>query len=240
VIERGRIVLVGLGGIGSFLVRLLLRFVAPLRGVEVRVVLADGDSFEERNRERMEVPELGNKAVVLCRSLSRQFARPGLYIRPVDRYVTAENAAEIIVERDVVFACVDRHASRKVLSDRSAELRDVVLISGGNDGLDDPSGGTYGNVQVFRRVEGRELNPPLTRYHPEIQEPADEVPAPSCVDLAAAGAGQIVIANHVAAGVMAMAFYRLLRAGPESPLYDEACFDIVEARVAPQEFGRRS
>jgi hypothetical protein len=35
---------------------------------------------------------------------------------------------------------------------------------------------------------------------------------------------------------MAMAFYRLLRTGPEVPLYDEVCFDIIEARVAPQTF----
>ncbi|MFQ5654500.1 MAG: ThiF family adenylyltransferase [Planctomycetota bacterium] len=232
-IRERRIVIVGIGGIGSFLAPLLVLFLSSLRGVRVHVSLVDGDTYEERNRERMDVPELGNKAEVLSSRLSARHGRPRLYIRPVDRYVTEENVAEVIQEHDIVFSCVDNHATRKILSERCAQLDDVILISGGNDGVEEGSSGTYGNVQIFQRRGGEELNPPLTRFHPEIENPADEVPGLSCEDLASTTVPQIVFTNFFAAAVMGAAFHRILGASTAREIYDEACFDIAEGRMLP-------
>ena len=230
-IRDGRLVIAGLGGIGSFLAPPLAMFVSAQKKLRARMILVDGDVYEDRNRERMEVTELGNKAVVLAGRLSRIFGRPRFYIRPVDQYINEDNVEELIVEKDIVFSCVDNHATRKLLSERCERLDDVVLISGGNDGVEDGSRGTYGNVQIFRRAGGKELNPPLTRFHPEIASPTDEPPSQGCADLAAGTAPQILWTNFFAAAVMGSAFYRLLRPDPEQVMYDEACFDILEAQL---------
>ena len=235
-IEAGRIVFVGLGGIGTAVCRPVTRFVASRRGLRARIVLVDGDSYEERNRERMEVPELGNKAEVFCGLLSSAFGRAGLHIRPVDRFVRPDNVDELIVERDIVLAAVDNHASRKLLSERCEKLRNVVLISGGNDGIEEGKEGTYGNVQVFRRRDGRQLNATLTRFHPEIFQPEDMIPEESCEDLAAGTAPQLIFTNFFAAAVMGCAFYRVLREATTGSMYDEACFDILEAKLVPHRF----
>lgn len=237
-IRDGRIIVVGLGGIGAFLTVPLAMFLSALKELRVRMNLIDGDAYEERNRERMEFSEPGNKAVVLSRRLTRGFGRPRFYIRPVDQYLDENNVHELIVEQDIVFSCVDNHATRKLISDHCETLDDVVLISGGNDGVEDGNRGTYGNVQVFRRVDGEERNPPLTRFHPEIASPADEPPSEGCEDLAATTAPQILWTNLFAASVMGSAFYHLLSCAPGDQLYDEACFDVFEARLLAHAFAR--
>ncbi|MBI4584940.1 MAG: ThiF family adenylyltransferase [Planctomycetes bacterium] len=235
-LTRGRVIVAGLGGIGSILAPNLTLFLASLRRLPIRIQLIDGDKYEERNRERMEVPAFENKAVALCRQLTEKFGRPKLYIRPVAQYVNVENASDLIQEHDVVFACFDRHSSRKVLSDRCAELENIILISGGNDGVEEGWRGTYGNIQIFRRHVGAELNPPLTRFHPEIQKPADQVPVESCADLAGSSAPQILFANLAAACAMCCAFYRILSDEGKERIFDEICFDIYEGRFVPQVF----
>ena len=78
------------------------------------------------------------------------------------------------------------------------------------------------------------MTPSLTAFHPEIEHPADEVPGPSCADLAATTAPQIVFTNFFAAAAMGSAFYQLLQATlPAS----ESCFDILEGLWVPQDLG---
>jgi molybdopterin/thiamine biosynthesis adenylyltransferase len=239
-LEAGRVVVVGLGGIGSIVAGHLVLFLASLAGVRARVVLIDGDAFEARNRERTWFPRPGNKAVVLCEHLSERFGRAGLSIRAVDRFVTEENAAAMLLERDVILGCVDNHRARKMLNDRAASLRDVLLISGGNDGIEDGLRGTYGNVQVYERRRGKDRNPSLTHLHPEIEraEEGEAEPAASCGAIAAS-APQLLFTNLAAASAMLNAFYRFLRADEKEPLYDEVCFDILEARVVPHRHAAR-
>lgn len=232
-LEEGRVVIVGLGGIGGQLARSILRFLAAWTLLSCRVVLVDGDRFEERNRARMEVPEIGNKANVLCRVLSRELGRARLSIRPVDSYVNPDNVERILQERDIVLGAVDNHATRRLLVHRCEQLENVVLISGGNDGIENGLQGSYGNVQIYQRQEGRDLSPPPTRYHPEIEHPEDEVPGPSCVDLAATVAPQLGFTNEFAAAVMSGAFLRLLASEDRGAMYHEACFDTLEARLVP-------
>jgi hypothetical protein len=231
-LTRGRVVQIGLGGIGTPLARLVVHFLASFREQEFRVVLCDGDAFEPDNAYRMDVPDFGNKAAAVARDLGQRFGRPGLHLRWVPEYLTVRNARKVITEGDLVLATVDNHATRKLIGDRCRRLRNVTLISGGNDGVEDGRRGTYGNVQVYARAGGRDLHPPLDRFHPEIARPADRNPADlDCLELAGAHAPQISLVNAAVATAMAGALLRLLMA-PEK-MYDEISLDIFEGVSVP-------
>ena len=64
--EAARYVVVGLGGVGGLVLRLLVPFLHHHVG-RATVVCVDGDDFEERNRARMFFDALGPKATVLAR-----------------------------------------------------------------------------------------------------------------------------------------------------------------------------
>ena len=149
-LTRGRIVIIGLGGIGLILSRYLTLFLAAF-SEEFRVLLCDGDAFEPANSYRMDVPDFDNKAVAVADQLAQLFGRSGLHLRWVPEYVTAENVQQVIQSGDCVLLCVDNHATRKLVSDHCGQLHDVVLISGGNDGVEHDQRGTYGNVQLYVR-----------------------------------------------------------------------------------------
>jgi molybdopterin/thiamine biosynthesis adenylyltransferase len=164
--EVKRIKVVGLGGIGSHLVEPLAKYLEHTDAI-VEITLIDGDVYENKNRSRQRVPKLGNKASVTVENLRPQFAK--VTLTAVPEYVTEDNALQTIREKDVVFLCVDNHATRKVVSDRCKELDDVVLISGGNDLTD-------GNVIYYRRTDGEDVTRAPTELFQEIAAPEDFVP----------------------------------------------------------------
>mgnify|MGYP005838921045 CR=1 FL=1 len=243
-LTRGRVVVIGLGGIGLFLARALVVFFAGLRQAmapdeTITLLLCDGDAFKPENSYRMDIPDFDNKAAALAQEFLDRFHCPGLNVRWIPEFVSEANAARVIQEGDLVFAAVDNHASRRTINARCSQggLADVVLISGGNDGVEDGQRGTYGNVQVYVRQGGRDLTAPLDRFHPEIAQPADKSPADmSCIEAAAAGAGQLVWANLAVASAMGNAMLRLLMPPDDQPPYDEVTLDILEAVSLPQKF----
>ncbi len=110
-------------------------------------------------------------------------------------------------------------------------MRDIVLISGGNDGVTDGMSGTYGNVQIVRRAGGRYETGSLGRFHPEIREPQDHIPDElGCVELAQTAAPQLLFTNLAVASAMLNGFYAVLR---EEAEYEEVCLDIVKNRYVP-------
>ena len=230
-LKRGRIVIVGLGGIGSVLARYLIIFLAALSD-EFRVLLCDGDAFEPGNSYRMDVPSFENKATAMAAELSRAFTRPGLSIRALPQYLTAANAGQMIAPGDGVFLCVDNHASRKVASQRMSELADGVLISGGNEGIGPGERGTYGNVQVWVREGGIDTaGAPLDRFHPEIANPQDKNPDElDCMELAAQGTPQLALTNLALASAMLSALLRIVMLPPGETMYDEICLDILDGK----------
>ncbi len=206
---------IGIGGIGCALLPFLCRFL-QYSGEAARLTLIDGDSFERANAARQAFPRLGNKAEVKAGELAQEFQ--GLSFRAAPEYVTPENVARLVAEGDLVFLMVDNHASRLLVSRHAATLRDLTLISGGNDYED-------GNVQVYVRQNGADLTPSLTRYHPEIADPADRNPAElSCEELMAAGAPQLLFANLTVAALMLNAFYAWRQGALD---YSEVYLDIV-------------
>jgi len=239
-LKQGRVVVIGLGGIGSILARYLILFLAGLPE-EFRVLLVDGDEFESGNTYRMDVPAFDNKAVAIEAELAERFGREGLVIRSQSQYLSKENKDTLIREGDFVFLCVDNHATRKLASDRIGELENGVLISAGNDGVGENERGTYGNLQVFAKQNGETVaGAPLDMFHPEIAEPEDVPPDEmDCMELAAQGAPQLLPVNLTMASAMLSAMLRFLMPPAGESLYDEVCLDILDATMVPQWLTRK-
>lgn len=232
--ENASVKLIGLGGVGSILARYASVFLHSL-GQDVRLVLVDGDAFEHSNATRMLFSEYGNKAAVMRQELLARFTGSTLAVVAVEEYVTPENVARLIHPGDICLLAVDNHATRKLVNDRCAALSDTCLISGGNDGVGpDSSGairrGTFGNVQVYVRSRGRDLSLPLTRNHPEIQNPEDALPTDlNCTELAAS-VPQILFANLAVASAMLNTLWLYLC---HELHYAELAFDIADALMRP-------
>ncbi|TSC82262.1 MAG: hypothetical protein G01um101419_616 [Parcubacteria group bacterium Gr01-1014_19] len=227
-----RTVIIGLGGIGTYLAEPALRITSSSKSPRAvrRVLLVDGDQYEEKNRERQIFRQTANKAQETAERLKDFF--PNLEIDFKPSYVTAENAFLFIKEGDTVFLGVDNHATRKVVSDRVATLDDALLISGGNDLRD-------GNVQVYRREGGKNITPALTFAHPEIEFPKDKNPADlHCGEMVEAGVTQVLAANLAAASLMVSVYTIWLQEG-KTP-HHEIYFDILTGKsrsaTLPEDF----
>jgi hypothetical protein len=225
--DVGRFVVIGLGGVGGLVLRLLVPFL-HYEGADATVLCADGDSFEPRNRARMRFEDLGPKANVLAEELARDYG-DRVSLIPVPHYVTPRRAVSLIQERDVVFCTPDNHATRRLVERRCARLSDVALFSGGNDDVEDCCTGTSGNVQVYLRADGRDVTNPLSTFHPEIEEPRDRVPGAGCA-ATTPSAPQLLFTNAAVASALVGAFYAW-RQGALA--YEEAYLDVLSGRHVP-------
>ncbi|OGG52469.1 hypothetical protein A3H16_04085 [Candidatus Kaiserbacteria bacterium RIFCSPLOWO2_12_FULL_53_8] len=218
-----RCVVVGLGGIGSWLVQGLAPFL-NFSNDTWTLVLIDGDEYEDKNRTRQAFDDLGPKAEVQAGWIAKRF--PRIAVQPLPEFLSADGAEgtlpakDAICSGDFVFLALDNHKSRKMIFDHCYKLRDVVLVSGGNDYED-------GNVQVFVRSGGEDKTCRPDKHHPELAAPQDKAPWElSCEELAASSP-QLIFANMSAATLMLGAFYAL-----EQKRLDfakpEVYFDIVK------------
>jgi hypothetical protein len=227
--------LIGLGGVGGPVARYLAAFLAA-QSVASRLVLIDGDSFEPSNASRMIFGDCGNKAAVLRDELLPRVAESPLTLLAIEEYVSAENITRLIHEEEVVILAVDNHATRKLVNDYcAAQLRNVCLISGGNDGVSAAPGarvhrGTYGNVQIYLRRDGRDASPSLSRFHPEITQPTDHHPSEkSCTEMVAS-TPQILFTNLIVATSILGSFWLHLC---DRLHYSEVAFDLADAVMSP-------
>src|SRR6266851_2695159 len=177
-ISRRRAVVIGLGGIGSWLTQALAPMLAFDAAASWQLILVDADHYEPTNRGRQAFEGYGDKAIVQTDWLRTRF--PELSVTPIGAFVAAESdlavrgvpvvaASSLLEEGDVVLSAVDNHSTRLVISLAAQRLREVTLISGGNELTD-------GNVQLYCRRRGRDVTPPIERYHPEMASPADRPP----------------------------------------------------------------
>jgi molybdopterin/thiamine biosynthesis adenylyltransferase len=220
-----RIKVIGAGGIASCLLPVLARFLNYHDSAEpAALTIVDGDSYEAKNATRQVFTKLGNKAEVKAHELRGQFDRLSVMSR--GNFVTARNALSIIEEGDIVFLCVDNHATRKLVSDTCESLDNVVLISGGNRLTD-------GDIIVYIRKDGLDVTLPLTNdfYHPDIAEPQDRNPADIGCDEHFESAPQIIFMNNAVACAMLNAYYSLVSTG--NIPYSDAFIDIATNSVRP-------
>ncbi len=232
--EHSNIKLIGLGGVGSIVARYVALYASSTQK-DARLVLIDGDKFEPSNSTRMLFGHHGNKAAVIRRELKPRFTHSKLSLIAIKEYIRPENIKTLIRSGDIVLLCVDNHATRKLVDEHCATLRDICLISGGNDGVGrDSTGatrrGTYGNVQIALRRKGRNRSPGLQQYHPEIRNPADKLPHElNCTELIASKP-QILFANLAVASAISNALLLYLS---NNLHYAEASFDIADALMRP-------
>ncbi|MEN8184865.1 MAG: ThiF family adenylyltransferase [Myxococcota bacterium] len=221
-----RYVLVGLGGVGGLVFRLLVPFLHSA-GERATVLAVDGDRFEEVNRDRQFFDQPGAKAIVLCEELAGSYG-DRLNLVPIPEYVTPQRARGVIGEGDVVFCQPDNHATRRTVERRCARLRDVALFSGGNEGVDDGAGGTRGNVQIYLREAGRDVTNRLSAYHPEIARPTDLPPDRQGCTAALPRAPQLLFTNAAVAAALLGAFYNWRLGGLG---YEEAYLDLATGQA---------
>jgi len=235
-----KIKVIGTGGIGLCLLPSLCRYL-NYNGEKypaVEVSLIDGDTFEERNRERQDFVETGPKASMTAAEYRGKFPRLMFWDHPV--YVADHNVIQLIRENDIVLLCVDNHKTRKLISDRAEELKNVTVISGGNDWTD-------GNVLLHIRRDEKNLTPPLaSKFHPEILNPTDENPADveqkaeGCAELAVAAPQLLITNNYIAANMLAGLYnvidegrYEKVLAAPHN--FAEVYCDLSVMKSIPRE-----
>jgi molybdopterin/thiamine biosynthesis adenylyltransferase len=199
--EYKRIMIIGLGGIGSVLVSKIARYINYSQADISDVVLVDGDVYEDKNNERQEFAMIGNKAEIKSREMG--FVYENLRFSHYGQYVTPENLHEVIQEHDIVFLCVDNHKTRNWVSAHCSTLNNVILFSGGNELTD-------GNVQIFIRKGGVNVTPTLTDYHPEIETPEDRSPVEMSCEELAQSEPQLFFTNLSVATLMCWAFYNVI------------------------------
>ncbi|MDO8676121.1 MAG: ThiF family adenylyltransferase [Candidatus Azambacteria bacterium] len=226
-----RTVIIGLGGIGSNIVEPLSRILtfSQSKRAPKRLILIDGDKYEERNRERQKFQVTANKAESVKDWLRPLFSELDIEAKP--RFVDESNAFVFIKEGDAVFLSVDNHATRKLVSDHAATLSDILVISGGNELYD-------GNVQIYERRKGIDITTPLVWLHPEIESPQDRNPAElNCQELAKAGSPQLLAVNFMVASLMLNAFCLWLE--ERAWVYNEIYFDILTGNCRPSKIDRK-
>ena len=168
---------------------------------------------------------------VTAESITKEF--PGMFCWTNPEYLTKDNVSMIVRENDVIFSCVDNHATRKLLNDRCEKLNNVVLISGGNDYTD-------GNIQMHIRKNGQNVTMPIASYKKEIANPTDKNPGDSrrnggCT-IERISSPQLLIANNAVAALMLNAFYSWTqgRFEKDETKYEEVYVDVLLNKTLPR------
>ena len=121
--------------------------------------------------------------------------------------------------------CVDNHKSRMIVNNYCKNLKDVTLISGGNELTD-------GNVQVYLRRNGSDKTPDLAAYHPEIGNPDDKLPDEMSCEELSKSEPQLYFTNLGVATIMCWSFYNvMIRSKLEA---SEVYFDITNMNTLAQ------
>jgi len=208
---------IGLGGIGTFLLNMVGRYVNSLGPPMRTFLLIDGDKYEAKNIMRQDFTGMGSKAAVKGDELSEKF--PDLDFEIFGQYINDENI-DILDKSEVIFLCVDNHKTRKLISDYCRRKRaDVLLISGGNE-LE------HGNVQVYLRKNNKDITPSLTSYHPEIENPVDKSPHEMSCEELSKSEPQLLFTNASVATIMTWALHNYSKENFEEKGLSEIYFDI--------------
>lgn len=220
-----KVKVIGAGGIGSYLIEPLCRYL-NFNHKGCNVTVFDGDSFEESNVTRQIFTKKENKAKHVVERLKSFFTN--IYLVHKDCYITEENVILSIRENDIVFLSVDNHATRKLISDRCAELENVVLISGGNDYTD-------GNVIVYIRRNNEDVTKKLTDIDPGIASPADLNPGEADVESQGCSTQsesepQLIFMNLAIASSMCNCFYTYEK---DNILFHQVFVDILANKMRP-------
>jgi len=197
-----KLVIVGLGGIGSHLLLPLMQFVNYEQKTFEEVWFVDGDKYELKNNRRQHVAKQDeNKAIAQVGYYREMF--PTLSLMFVDKYITADNISKVVKDNDVVLLCVDNNKTRKLFQDHFETVENLTLISGGNELVD-------GNVMIMQKKEGKMLTPTMSEMHPELETPTDKSPEEMSCEELEESAPQIGIVNATVGDLMRRTLYAMV------------------------------
>lgn len=224
---------VGCGGIGTWLIPPLARFLAAEK-FQGRLCLWDGDSFSDSNasRQDMQFDQIGRPKAECMADRLRASLGALVDVTAYSEYVTPLNVANCLKENSLVIAAVDNHPVRALLTRAAIETRDCALLCAGNEKLD-------GNVHVFVRKAGKSLNPDMISTHPEVGTAKSGERSPGCVELISQGDTQLLVTNFAAATCVLMAFFSLWENGTRfgrvklTRIPNEIYFDVGQCLVSP-------
>jgi hypothetical protein len=251
-----RVVIVGCGGIGSWLAEALARtleFQAPGSAM----ILVDGDNYEEKNVERQSFDQIGNKAKVLRERVQK--AVPNTFVVAKPAWVVPEDAVddldpeeaavgkitagELMDEGDYVFAVVDNFAARKLILDSARLYDDIDVFIGGN-GSPETGDPLYGTVVHYRRRNAQDITVHPSVMHEEFANPPDKNPGElSCAERAKLDGGtQLITANLQVMTLMMAKVSQVMFGTPEQENQAMACSELAFDLSIPAivEYDRRT
>ena len=234
-----RIVMLGAGGTGSYVAMHLYRL-AHCLDRHVRIIIADGDSVEQKNlvRQHFTVSDLGtNKAKALAERYAGAFMMKAEYIpdfieekERLNELVRAEHVPgekgtlAPTKEIPILLGCVDNNKTRRLCDEVFYESENLVYIDAGN-------GEHTGQVVCGVRSKGRTLYKPIGAAYPDVLEDTDKFPSElSCAE-ASVSAPQTIAANMTAATVMVGLLYNILVLGDNK--IKSASFSTKTMNVQP-------
>jgi molybdopterin/thiamine biosynthesis adenylyltransferase len=237
--EQKRFILVGAGGIGTWLAAGLARLL-EFKYPGSALVIVDGDTYEQRNLERQSFKTMGNKAIATANELTQQFNNT-MFI-PLAKWVVDDNfagvseeedspkipASSLITENDVVFAVVDNFAARKIIFDAAQNLDNIDIFTGGNDD------GLFGSIYHYQRRDGKDITDHPVNTHPEYDNPPDKNPGElSCQDRAKIEGGTQLLATNMAVAAFLLGRVQKTIVANQSPDEAEIYFDLGIGKAEP-------
>jgi len=235
--ETKRVVLVGAGGIGTWLAPGVVRLL-EWKYPGSAFIIVDGDNFEQKNLERQSFIQMGNKASVKALELSSQFTNT--LVIPVPKWVVSDDhpetddnsnkikASQLLVEGDIVLAVVDNFSARKILFDAASKLDNVDVLTGGNDDA------LYGSIYHYRRRNGIDITSHPVETHPEYQNPPDRNPGEmSCQERAEIEGGTQILATNMAVASYILGRIQHTIVFDQNPEQSEIYFDLGLGMAQP-------
>jgi molybdopterin/thiamine biosynthesis adenylyltransferase len=236
--ETKRFVLVGAGGIGTWLAAGLVRLL-EWKYPGSALIIVDGDNYEAKNKERQDFSKIGNKAAVKAYELTPQF--PNTMIIPIAKWVVSDDftgvtddespkitASQLISEGDVVFAVVDNFAARKIIFDAASKLDNIDVFTGGNDDE------LFGSIYHYQKRDGVQITEHPVNFHPEYDNPPDKNPGElSCQERSEIEGGTQLLATNMAVAAMILGRVHKTIVNNQNPEETEIYFDLGLGKSEP-------
>ena len=215
-----KLVVVGMGGIGSFLAEPLVRLIKYKYESIKDITFVDGDYFEEKNRERQCFKEIGNKARIKAEELHHISE-----IKVQDQYINSSNVASLCADNTIVLLCVDNHATRKLIEDSLIQCDDVCCINGGNEYTD-------GDVMIWSKEDEEFKGILMQDVDEAIKNPKDLNPTEIGCHNRQPYEPQLIVTNFEVASTMLEVFYNFME---ENPLVNRYFLDVVRIKKRGKE-----
>ena len=234
-----KIVVLGAGGTGGYLIPPLYRIAFADSERLYRIIICDGDIVEKKNLVRQNFVEQDisrNKAAVLAERYAGAF---GIECEYIPEYIESEKRLKRLVapdfskqywnnvpetQRVILIGCVDNNKSRALCHKLFYETENLIYIDSGN-------GENTGQVVCGVRQKGRTAYKPVGTLYPDILKTEDKFPTElSCAERAVS-APQSVTANLTAATAVTSFLYDLLVVGELNTRYVTFSSSLIAVRA---------